>query len=225
MKNLKLITLLVAVLTMAAYVKAENYLPAGFFMIGRFVFWVFGVVPAQECIPLIAKVQAWNGFETIGEVCIDVVEYEGTLSTRFQYSVNPGISITRAYSGVHRNCQVKRIFPYQRSERQQGGTTNVTQYVGFDEYDCPAEFPEGCCNRRNCLSPKLKIVSDSRPDLGERSRAFRSDPKIISDSRPDLGEVNAFPADDPSGPWGCRTISGLRRCLTEISCVPQRPVA
>ncbi|KAJ8905547.1 hypothetical protein NDN08_002054 [Rhodosorus marinus] len=203
MKSLKLITLLVAVLAMAAYVEAENYENALYFMTGMQVSWIFLVHGGQDCIPLIANIGAWNssnGFEKIGEVCVDVVEDHGTLSTRFQYSVDPGFSITRAYSGVHRNCQVKRVFPYQRSERHPGGTTNVTQFVGFDEYDCPAEYPQGCCNRRNCFSPKLKIVQDSRPELGV---------------------VNAFPADDPSGPWGCRTIRGLRRCLATISCLAE----
>lgn len=202
MKGVKLMTLLLAVFAMTAYVKAENYQSASsFFAIFSVISWTL-FLPTENCLPLIANTYMWgpsNPFRTVGKVCIDVVEKDGVLVTSFAYTVEPGYSITRAFSGVHRNCQIKKVFPYQRSARLPTNGTSVTaltQYVGFDEYDCPADFPDGCCNRRNCFSPKLRV----RTDL------------------PGFPELTAFPADDPSGPAGCRTVNGLRRCLTTLSC-------
>jgi len=200
MKNLNVSTWLVAILAMAAYVKADNFRPAdSFFAVFSIVFWGFLNFPEDSCIPLVAKTgtNTTSGFQGVGRVCISMLEEGDSRSTKFQYSVDEGFSIARAYSGVHRNCQQKVIFPYQRSERLPLGTTSVTQYVGFDEYVCSADFPDGCCNRRNCLSPKLKILVDG-----------------VAGSVP----LNAFPRNDPSGIWGCRTINGLRRCLTTLSC-------
>mmetsp|Transcript_1496 Transcript_1496/g.2325 ORF Transcript_1496/g.2325 Transcript_1496/m.2325 type:complete len:205 (-) Transcript_1496:79-693(-) len=200
MKNLNVSTWLVAILAMAAYVKADNFLPASAFLLSfTSVLWIF-LVP-QDCIPLIAKTGAsndTNGFQTVGEVCIRTEEVDGVFGTVFDYSVIEGFSIVRAYSGVHRNCQQKVIFPYQRSERLPPSTTSITQFVGFDEYVCPVDFPDGCCNRRNCFSPKLRVVRDG-----------------VAGFVP----LNAFPPNDPSGPFGCRTINGLRRCLTELRCL------
>ncbi|KAJ8905546.1 hypothetical protein NDN08_002053 [Rhodosorus marinus] len=201
MKTVKLITLLVAVITMTAYVEAENYQPASYWMTGFTVvswrMYLFDEPVPNNCMPLIGKANAWgaeNPWVKVADVCISIVTYQGELSTLFHYTARPGYTIAAAYSGVHRNCLQKKKFPYQTVAKfGELGEQVVTQIVPFSEYDCPAEYEEGCCNRRNCLSPKVRAHKVLAPEY----------------------TFTGFP---PNGKYGCRTVRGLRRCLADLQC-------